>query len=133
MLPTASPRTGSYPVKGNENCTAPKPDLAITGNDLTFGRAQGNVVVVAVVHNLGTLPASNVQVQVAVDGAAVGAPRTIASIPAGGTGRVSVNVKVANGTHGATATADPANAIAESDEGNNSGSRNFTVQGGKVT
>ena len=37
-----------------------------------------------------------------------------------------------NGTHTITATADPGNTISESNEGNNTGSRSVSVQGGKV-
>ena len=49
-------------------------------------------------------------------------------------GRASVvwDTHSQNGSHTITATADPGNAIVESNEGNNTGSRSVTVQGGKV-
>jgi subtilase family serine protease len=86
-----------------------------------------------VVHNSGTVLASNVRVRFTVDGVQVGSIQTIGSIAPGGTGRTSVAWDThGNGTHTVVATADPANAIAESNESNNSGSRIVTVHGGKV-
>ena len=95
---------------------------------------EADQVIVAIVHNLGTAPAANVKVRIAVDGNQIGALQTIGSIPAGGSGRASVvwDTHGQNGSHSITATADPANAIAESNEGNNTGTRAVTVQGGNV-
>jgi hypothetical protein len=136
-MPNSLARAGSYTVKGNENCTVPKPDLAVTGNDITVSGLKGagnDQVIVGVVHNLGTAAASSVKVLFTVDGKQVGSLQTIGSIDAGGTGRASVtwDTHGQNGTHTITVTADPANAIAESNESNNAGSRQVTVQGGKV-
>jgi subtilase family serine protease len=136
-MPNSLARAGSYTVKGNENCTTPQPDLAITANDITVSGLKGagnDQVIVAVVHNLGTAAAANVKVSFAVDGAQVGSVQTIASIGSGGTGRASVtwDTHGQNGTHTISVTADPANAIAESDESNNTGSKQVTVQGSKV-
>src|SRR6266536_2668330 len=130
-------RTGSYTVKGNENCSTPQPDLAISGSDITFSglKGQGNdQAVVVLVHNLGTADASNVRVRFAVDGTQIGSVQTIGKIAAGSTGRASViwDTHGQNGQHTLTSTADPANAIAESNEGNNAGSRTVTVQGSHV-
>src|SRR5439155_18871932 len=135
--PDSLARTGSYTVKGNENCTVPQADLAVTGADIAVSglRGKGNdQVIVAVVHNLGTAAASNVQVSITVDGSQVGAIQTIGGLVPGGTGRVSVlwDTHAQNGTHAITATADPGGAIAESNESNNAGTRNVTVQGSKV-
>jgi hypothetical protein len=137
-MPDSLARTGSYTVKGNENCATPQPDLVIGSNDISFSglKGQGNdQVVVAVVHNTGTADASNVKVQFTVDGAQVGSLQTIGSIVAGSSGRASVvwDTHGQNGTHTIAATADPANAIAESDESNNTGKKQVTVQGSKVT
>ena len=135
--PDSLARTGSYAVKGNENCSTPKPDLAVTGNDITVSGLKGagnDQVIVAVVHNLGTAAASGVKVQISVDGAQVGAVQTIGGIVAGGTGRASVtwDTHGKNGSHTIAATADPGNTVSESNEGNNTGSKSVTVQGGKV-
>ena len=136
-MPNSLARAGSYTVKGNENCTVPKPDLAVTGNDITVSGLKGagnDQVIVGVVHNLGTAAASSVKVLFTVDGKQVGSTQTIGSIDPGSTGRASVtwDTHGQNGTHTITVTADPANAIAESNESNNAGSRQVTVQGGKV-
>jgi len=136
--PDSLARTGSYTVKGNENCSVPQPDLAITGSDIAVSGLKGkgnDQVIAAVVHNLGTAAASNVQVRITVDGTQIGNLQTIGSIVAGGTGRVSVvwDTHGQNGTHAIVATADPSGTIAESNEGNNAGTRNVNVQGGKVT
>jgi hypothetical protein len=135
--PDSLARTGSYAVKGNESCSTPKADLAVTGNDITVSGLKGagnDQVIVAVVHNLGTATASTVKVQITVDGAQVGAVQTIGGIVAGATGRASVtwDTRGKNGSHTIAAKADPANTISESNEGNNTGSKSVTVQGGKV-
>src|SRR5205807_6364136 len=131
-MPDRLARAGSYTVKGNENCATPKADLAVTGNDITVSGLQGaghDQVIVAIVHNLGTAPAANVKVRIAVDGNQIGALQTIGSIPAGGSGRASVvwDTHGQNGSHSITATADPATAIAESNEGNHTGTRAVPV------
>jgi hypothetical protein len=137
-MPDSLARTGSYTVKGNENCETAKPDLSISGTDIAFSGLQGTghqQVLVAVVHNSGTADATTVPVRFSVDGVQVGATQTVAKIAAGSTARVSVvwDTRGQNGTHTVAATADPANAIAETSESNNTGSRVVTVQGGKVT
>ena len=96
--------------------------------------AGNDQVIVAVIHNLGTAAAASVKVQISVDGSQVGAVQTIGGIVAGGTGRASVawDTHGKNGSHTIAAKADPANTISESNEGNNTGSKSVTVQGGKV-
>jgi hypothetical protein len=133
-MPNGLTYSGSFSVGG---CAVQQPDLAVSGTDITLSglKGQGNdQVVVAVVHNVGTAGASNVGVKFAVDGVQVGSTQTIGSIAAGGTGRASVvwNTKGQNGSHTIAVTADPANAIAESNESNNSGLRTVTVKGSKV-
>ena len=73
-------------------------------------------------------------VRFTANGAQIGAVQTIASIPAGGSGTASVvwQTKGLKGDYTIAATADPANAIAESSETNNSASRVATVKGNKV-
>jgi hypothetical protein len=134
--PDSLARTGNYTVRGNENCSVTQPDLAVSATDLAFTglRGQGNdQVIAAVVHNTGTLTALNVPVRFTVDGAQVGAVQRIASIEPGATARASVVWDThGNGTYTVVVTADPANAITESSESNNSGSRLVTVHGGRV-
>jgi hypothetical protein len=137
-MPNTLARTGTYTVKGNENCATPKPDLSISGSDIAFSGLQGTghqQVLVAVVHNSGTADATAVPVRFSVDGVQVGATQTVARIAAGGTARVSVvwDTRGQNGPHTVAVTADPAGVIAETSESNNTGTRIVTVQGGKVT
>jgi CARDB/Fibronectin type III domain len=136
-MPDSLARTGVYTVKGNENCAIPRPDLAVSGSDITLSGLNGTgsqQVIVAIVHNIGTADASGVQVKFGVDGKQIGKLQTISGIPAGGSGRASVvwDTQGQNGQHTIAATADPANTIAESNEGNNRGTRTVNVQGGKV-
>jgi len=135
--PNSLAPTGSYAVKGSENCVVAQPDLAVSSSDLALSglKGAGNQQVIAVVvHDAGAAPASSVKVRFAVDGVQVGADQTIGQILAGSTGRASVvwDTHGLNGTHTITVTADPANAIAEKDESNNAGARQALVQGGKV-
>jgi len=128
---------GEYAVKGNENCSTPQADLAVSSSDLAITGLKGagnDQVVAVVVHNTGNAAASSVKVRFAVDGVQVGTDQTIGQILAGGTGRATVNWSThgLNGTHTLTVTADPANAIAERSESNNAGSRPIVVQGSKV-
>jgi hypothetical protein len=136
-MPDSLARTGSYTVKGSERCVVPQPDLAISSSDITVSGVEGqasNQVVVAVVHNLGTKDATNVRVAFAVDGNPLGASVTFSRINAGSSARASViwDTSGQDGQHTVSATADPANAIAESNESNNTGSRTVTVQGSNV-
>ena len=126
--PDSLARTGSYTVKGSENCTVPQPDLAITSSDLTVSRQKGSVVVVATVRNIGTADASGVQVRFTANGAQIGNVQTIPSIAAGASGRASVVWKARKGDYTVAATADPANLIAELDETNNTGSQAVHVK-----
>jgi hypothetical protein len=128
---------GAYAVKGNENCSTPQPDLAVGGSDLAITGLKGagnDQVIAAVVHDLGNAAASGIKVRFAVDGVQIGSDQTIGQILPGGTGRATVvwDTHGQNGTHTLTVTADPGNTVAEKDEGNNLGTRQIVVQGGKV-
>jgi hypothetical protein len=132
-MPDSLARTGAYTVKGNENCTVPQPDLAIAPADIgtyTYkGQGGPQVVVAAVVHNNGTADASAVQVQFAVDGQ-VFATQTVPNIAKGTVARLTAgwSSKGQKGNHTFTVTADPANTVSESNEGNNSASKLVTVK-----
>jgi hypothetical protein len=135
--PDSRTPAGAYAVKGNENCSTPQPDLSVGGNDLAITGLKGagnDQVLAAVVHDGGNAPASGVKVRFAVDGVQIGAVQTIGQILPGGTGRATVvwDTHGQNGTHTLTVTADPGNTVAEKDEGNNVGTRQIVVQGGKV-
>jgi subtilase family serine protease len=62
-------------------------------------------------------------------------PETIGQIAPGGSARATVvwDTRSQNGTHALTATADPANVIAERDESNNAVTRHALVQGSKAS
>jgi hypothetical protein len=136
--PNSLAPTGAYPVKGNENCQAPQADLAIGAADLALSGLKGagnDQVIAAVVHNTGNAIASAVKVRFTVDGVAVGADQTIGQIAPGGSARATVvwDTRSQNGTHALTATADPANVIAERDESNNAVTRHALVWGSKAS
>jgi hypothetical protein len=132
-MPDSLARTGTYTVKGNENCTVPQADLAIAPTDIgtyTYkGQGGPQVVVAAVVHNNGTADASAVQVQFAADGVTF-ATQTVAKIAKGSSVRLTAgwSSKGQKGNHTFTVTADPANTVPESNEGNNSASVIVTVK-----
>jgi subtilase family serine protease len=130
--------TGSYTVRGSERCVVPQPDLAISSRDITVSGLEGqgsNQVVVAVVHNLGTKDATNVRVIFKVDNSPLGASVLLGRVAAGSSARASViwDTSGLSGQHTIAATADPNNAIPESNETNNTGLRTVTVSGGTVT
>jgi hypothetical protein len=136
-MPDSLARTGSYTVKGNESCAVPQPDLAVTPNDIGIVQQDGKngklVTIVVTVHNLGTADATSVPVRISVDGTQLGQP-TIPFVAAGSFARASTqwDTKGVKGDHTITATADPANAIAESNEQNNSASIVVTVKGNTI-
>ena len=124
--------TGAYTVKGNENCTVPQPDLTLTANDIGFYQVSGNTAyITAIVHNVGTKDASSVPVRFEVDGVQIAQP-TIQTIAAGSFARAQaawdLRGGAKKGTHTVTVTADPANAIAELDESNNSASKALAIK-----
>jgi hypothetical protein len=112
----------------------PLPDLTVAAAGISFTTVKDQTTIMATVRNEGAAPASGVPVRFTANGAQIGAVQTIASIPAGGSGTASVvwQTKGLKGDYTIAATADPANAIAESSETNNSASRVATVKGNKV-
>lgn len=132
-MPDSLARAGSYTVKGNENCVVPQPDLTLAPSDIgTYqykGQGAKQVIAVAEVHNNGTADASAVAVRFAMDGQTF-ATQTVARIAKGSFVRLTAgwNSKGAKGSHTLTVTADPANAIAESSETNNSASQTVVVK-----
>ena len=72
----------------------------------------------ATVSNIGTMGVQDVAVRFLVDGAPVGADRTIDSLPSGESARVTYERWFArqDGPHVVEVTIDPANTIAESNE-----------------
>ncbi|MFF0560766.1 CARDB domain-containing protein [Streptomyces sp. NPDC004266] len=101
---------------------APAPDLVVT--DLTWTPAApvetDAVTVRATVRNAGTVAAPASTVDVSVEGAVAGAAQA-ASLPAGASTTVDVPVgRRPVGAYTVSAVADPANAVAELDDTNNS-------------
>jgi len=114
------------------------PDVTLSSTDIAFSKTKivggDKVTITATIRNVGDAAASNVAVRFADTGTQIGAVQAIASIPAGGTGRASVvwDTKFLKGDRTITVTADPADAIAEWNEANNSASRVVTVYGNKT-
>ena len=136
-MPDSTARTGSYTLAG-ATCAPPQPNLTLAASDIVVSGLQGQghqQVIAAVVHDTGTADAARVPVRIAVDGQQVGSLQYAGDVVAGGSARVSVvwDTRGANGPHTIAVTADPADAIAESDEGDNAASRAVTVQGSRVT
>jgi hypothetical protein len=108
----------------------PLPDLTVTGLEATSTKATKSATVTATIAN----PVSGAVVRFLVDDVAIG-ERTLADVGANGTATASVawSLKgVSNGAHTIKAIVDPTNAIAESDEGNNTGTLQVDVRGNKV-
>ena len=112
----------------------PVPDLAVAASGISFATVKDQTTITATVRNLGTAAASGVAVRFTDNGSQIGSVQTIASIAAGGSATASVvwNTKGIKGDRTVGVTADPANAIAESDEANNTASRTVTVKGNRV-
>ncbi|MDP8955586.1 MAG: hypothetical protein M3N24_01305 [Actinomycetota bacterium] len=106
------------------------PDLTV-GSITTSGppRRGRGVTLTATVPNIGSAPASNVTVKFLENGTQIGAIQTISDIQAGGSGQASVTwlPKSAN-RRTITVIVDPANAIKETREDNNSMTKNFKVK-----
>lgn len=113
------------------------PDLALASEDITLSSAKVNggdeVTITAAVRNIGTQGASNVAVRFEDNGVLIG-DSTIAVVPAGGSGQAQAtwSTKHLKGDRTITVTADPANAIAEIVETNNSASETVEVRGNQV-
>ena len=112
----------------------PLPDLSVAPADVAFASSKGTTTITATVRNVGEVLAAAVPVRFTDNGAQIGSVQTIASIPAGGTGTASVawSTQKLKGDRTIVVAADPADAIAELDEANNSATRVVTVKGNKV-
>jgi hypothetical protein len=112
----------------------PLPDLTVTNVEATSTKATKSATITATIGNVGDAGASGAVVRFLVDGSSIG-EQTIGALAAGGTTSASVSwslKNVGNGTHTVQAVVDPADAIAELDEANNTGSRSVEVRGNKV-
>ena len=108
-----------------------KPDLSATSVSLSAPQAtEGDAATFSTtISNAGPGDANDAAVRFLVDGAQIGSDRTAASLAAGGSATVSSDAWTATtGTHIVQVVVDPANAIDEIDEGNNSASATFAVQ-----
>ncbi len=114
------------------------PDLTLSGGDISLSSEKvtggDRVTITATVRNVGSEPAADIAVRFTDNGEQIGDVQTISSIPAGGSGTVSVvwDTKHKNGEHTIAVTADPADAIDELDEANNTASIDVLVRGNKV-
>jgi hypothetical protein len=111
-----------------------QPDLAVT--DLIAVQSQPRTTkLVATVANIGTADAANVAVRFLVDGQFLGDATPVATIASGSAVSVTLvwDNRASQGTHLVAAIADPDNAIAEANEGNNQGQRTITIRTNKIT
>jgi subtilisin family serine protease len=113
----------------------PLPDLVVSAATASNSRArQGEkVTLTATVSNTGEADAPASTTTFVLDGATLGSVATPA-IPAGGSTSVSVDwdTRGVSGERTITISADPDDAVSESDERNNSGTLTVTVRGNKV-
>jgi hypothetical protein len=111
----------------------PLPDLAIAASDVTFASKRDRTTITATVRNVGDLAAAGVPVRFTDNGKLIG-QTTIASIAAGGSGTTSIvwSTRKIKGPRTIVVTVDPLDAIAESDESNNSATRVVAIRGNKV-
>jgi hypothetical protein len=110
------------------------PDLTVTNLEATSTKAMKNATVTVTVSNLGLSAVAGAVVRFRVDDNAIG-EQALADIGVDGTATTSITWSLkgaSNGTHLLTAIVDPLDAIAETDEGNNTGTREVEVRGNKV-
>ncbi len=105
----------------------PLPNLTVTNVSATV-LPNGASAVLATVQNSGAA-AATAPVRFAVDGTTLGTTSAVPLAP-GASATVSLpwNTKFAKGTHTVLAVADPANTVAESNEGDNRGSTTVSVK-----
>ena len=113
------------------------PDLAAGAISMSRKQVNGSdqVTFSAVATNTGNAEASAVVVRFLVDGERLGADQTIASLAANASLNVASAVWSARhqgGSHTVQVVLDPAGAIAEASESNNSATATFVVQGNKI-
>ena len=112
----------------------PLPDLTVTGLEATSTKGTRSATVTATIRNVGAASAAAAAVRFTVDGATLG-DRALAALDPGATATVAIEWPlkgVSNGTHTLGATADPAAAVAEASESNNTATRQVEVRGNKV-
>ncbi len=108
----------------------PLPDLTVTALEATSTKATRSATVTATIAN----PVGGAVVRFLVDDVVIG-EQTLADVGTNGTATASVawSLKgVSNGAHTIKAIVDPTDAIAESDEANNTGTLQVDVRGNKV-
>ncbi len=133
-MPNGLSYDGSFAVS---DCPIARPDLSIAGTDIALVQQDAKsgklVTILVTVHNVGDADAASVPVRFAVDGVQIAQP-TIPAIAAGSLAHASTqwSTKGEKGDHTITVTADPANAIAESNEANNAASKTVTIKSGTV-
>jgi len=113
-----------------------KADLNLRALSLSAVRAKGGDLLTFTVQvaNLGQAGAADVAVRFVVDGAQVGAQRTIAQLAGGASAAVASDAWSAShrdGQHTVQVLVDPANAVPESNEANNAAAGTFRVKGGR--
>ena len=106
--------------------SGPRPDLAVSELSAETGRMS------ATVSNLGGVRASGVTVRFEDEGALVGEVTVDLAAGASTTASVEWDTKHLKGERTVSATADPADALEEVDETNNTASGTVTVRGNKV-
>jgi hypothetical protein len=112
----------------------PLPDLTVTVLEASSTKAQKSATLTATVANTGVADTTGAVIRFAVDGQTIG-EQTLDDLAAAdsATTQVTWSLKnVSNGPHTVTATIDPADAVGESDEGNNTGTLLVDVRGNKV-
>jgi hypothetical protein len=112
----------------------PLPDLTVTNLEASSTKATRSATLTATITNAGGAPVTGAVVQFLVDDAAIG-EQTLGDIGIDGAATASVTWSlkgVSNGAHTVQAIVDPAVAIAETDEANNTGTLQVDVRGNKV-
>jgi hypothetical protein len=106
-------------------------DLAVATPSVSLQRSSVGVQArfTATVSNVGTTGAENIAVRFLIDGAPVGADRTIGSLHSGESAVITSDTwnAHARGAHVVTVIVDPANTIADSNKVNNTNSTSFVV------
>lgn len=110
------------------------PDLTVTNVEATSTKGTKSATISASVSNAGAGAVAGALVRFLADGEPIG-EETLGDLAADGTATASITWSlkgVTNGTHTLEAIVDPADAIPETDETNNTGAREVEVRGNKV-
>jgi hypothetical protein len=111
-----------------QGAPAAKPDLTITAIATSYNNKTKTRVLTATVTNTGTADAGNVIVQFANNSTVIGNSTALATLAKGTSAQVQVTWNVGRGTYTITASADPSNTVAESNENNNTKQQSLTVK-----